>query len=100
MGESNMQDGDVMHKQKPFTSIVSFHFAYKWMYPISFDILSSYCTFLQLIHFKAEFFSFTIFHSCSDTSHDVSCAAAAASAEGECSGLLLAQAVLPSVTAA
>lgn len=96
MEESNMQYGHIMPKQKPFTIIVTFHFDYKWMFPISFNIFSSYCIFLQFIHIKTDvFFNF---HSCSDMSHDVSSAAAAAAASVEGGCLLLAQAVLPSVT--
>lgn len=90
-----MQDGHIIPKQKPFTSIVTFHFDHKWMFPISFNILSSYCTFLQFIHIKTDFFFLHNFHSCSDMSCDVF-SAAAASVEGGC--LLLAQAALPSVT--
>lgn len=58
MEESKMQDVPIMPKQKPFTSIVTFHFDYKWMFPMSFNSLSSYCTFLQFIPIKTDnFFS-------------------------------------------
>lgn len=90
-----MQDGDVISHllylfTLPTNGCIPFH-------SISFPlIVHSYNSYIS----KLNFFSCTIFRSCSDMSHDVSSAAAAVSAEGECSGLLLAQAVLPSVTAA